>query len=118
MSEQNKTSDEQLRDYLTQDLALVKLQLNESKRSVSKLLCLAFMLVFLVFACVGGFAATVFLITQEHTKQLQSIFDACWESESGGTKEEIYQDSGPSAPAIINNRISSSTITTHNNITN
>lgn len=116
MSDQNKSPDEQLRDYLTQDLALAKLHLNESRRNSGKLVYLAIILSFLILACVGGFSATVFFITKEHTKQLEAIFNANWETDISGEREKIYQDSGSGAPAIINNRVSGSTITTHNNI--
>lgn len=102
--QEKQNPEEQLRDYLTRDLAASKLQLNESKRNTSKLLMLAIILVILIVVCIAGFAATVFFITKEQTKQIQAIFSSDWEIRTQEQAAHIYQDAGSGGTAIINNR--------------
>lgn len=108
----DKTADEELRDYLTRDLALTKLRLNESRRVSGKLLSVIILLSILVLICVAGFTAAIFFITQEHTKQIQTIFASGFEVAQTVEREHIIQDAGNGSPAIINNRINNSEIQT------
>lgn len=112
--QETQTPDEQIRDYLARDLAAAKLQLNESKRNTGKLLMLVIILIFLIAVCVAGFAATVFFITKEQTKQIQAIFSSDWEIRTQEQATHIYQDAGSGGgTAVINNRtrLQGSTIT-------
>lgn len=104
MEENKKHAEEQLCDYLSRDLAISKLQLNESKRNGTRLIILAIVLVLLILVCIAGFAATVFFITKEQTKQIQAIFSSDWEVRMQEQSTRIYQESDASSTAVINNR--------------
>lgn len=104
MEENEKQAEEQLCDYLSRDLAISKLQLNESKRNGTRLIMLAIVLILLIVVCIAGFAATVFFITKEQTKQIQAIFSSDWEVRMQEQSTRIYQESDASSTAIINNR--------------
>ena len=82
-----------LQDYLIQDLAASKIQLNESRRFSGRLLLLVILAIVLVIVSVGGFAATIYFITKEQTTQIQAIFGGDWDMKKEAT-DHIYQDSG------------------------
>lgn len=115
VKQEKQNPEEQLRDYLTRDLAAAKLQLNENKRNTSKLLVFAIILIFLIIVCIAGFAVTVFFITKEQTKQIQAIFSSDWEIRMHEQATHIFQDTESSnGTAIINNnrtRLQGNTIT-------
>lgn len=115
MSTKMVSPEDQLREYLAQDLALTKLRLNESQRSMGKLFYLVMLLVFLFIICIAGFACSVIFVSKEHTKQIEALLGSGMEitttiREDGG---HVYQD-GAAGNAILNSRstISGSSITT------
>lgn len=73
MSTKMMSPEDQLREYLAQDLALTKLRLNESQRSMGKLFYLVMLLVFLFIICIAGFACSVIFVSKEHTKQIEAL---------------------------------------------
>lgn len=115
MSTKMVSPEDQLREYLAQDLALTKLRLNESQRSMGKLFYLVMLLVFLFIICIAGFACSVIFVSKEHTKQIEVLLGSGMEitttiREDG---EHAYQD-GVTGSTILNNSstISGSSITT------
>ena len=80
MSTKMVSPEDQLREYLAQDLALTKLRLNESQRSMGKLFYLVMLLVFLFIICIAGFACSVILCQKNTRNKLRPYLVLAWKS--------------------------------------
>lgn len=89
---------QKLCDYMAQDLAVHKMQVNEYKKYHIKLIALVIIMAVLVIASVVGFAATVYFITKQQTEQIHAIFGSNWEKtftiHENNQDEHIYQEGG------------------------
>lgn len=95
-------TDDALRDYLMQDLALAKLRLKESQRHMNRVLFLLGVVILFFTVCIGGFITTVFIISRDHTEQIKALCAAGIETTTTIEKDRTYQEN-VSGNAIMNN---------------
>lgn len=84
------SSDEKLLTYLQNDLTQTKIQCELLKRQSSRWSIIAVCSLAVAVLCTVCYSGAVVLISQEHTKQIRTIFDAEWEVST--TSEKVRQE--------------------------
>lgn len=82
--------DTTLREYLIQDLAATKIQLNESRRLNGRLWITVIVVLVLIIAAIAGFTTTIYFVVREQSEQIHAIFSSNWASSEKETA--VMQD--------------------------
>lgn len=78
----------ELLDYLKTHTAYLQTKNEVLQRQAGKWAIVAYSLIVVLFFTICTFSLSVFLITQENTKQLQAVFNAKWEVEATEVREK------------------------------
>lgn len=95
--QQNESIESEFLEYLKTDLTAVKIQNGLLKDHAARWASVAITAVAGLILCCVIFAGSIFLMNQEHTKRIDTIFTAKWEASTTIERERVITETSPSA---------------------